>query len=95
MKESMELPVQVELSPAYPNPFNPSTTINISLPENMNVSLAVYDIQGRLVEQLITNEIEAGHHSIIWDGYSQASGIYFLKLIAGETVQSQKLMLVK
>ena len=52
-------------------------------------------MQGREVSTLIDGNMEAGYHSIVWDANSYASGVYFVKMVAGEFVNTQKLMLVK
>ena len=82
------------LSPAYPNPFNPVTTLKFGLPANIHVSLEVYDINSRLLDELQSDTMEAGYHSIVWDAKSTGSGIYFVKMVAGDFVNTQKLMLV-
>jgi hypothetical protein len=89
------LPESFNLSPAYPNPFNPVTNLNFDFPENGNVSLKVYDIQGREVYQLVDSYMEAGYHSIQWDATSVVSGVYIVKLVAGEFTAVQKVALVK
>jgi len=55
----------------------------------------VYDINGRLINELINNNMDAGYHSVIWNADNNASGVYFVKMIAGDYVSSQKLMLIK
>ena len=92
---SLLMPRDFALSPAYPNPFNPVTNINFSLPIDSEVSLSVYNLQGREVSMLIDGTMDAGYHSIVWDANSYASGVYFVKMVAGEFVNTQKLMLIK
>ncbi len=92
---SIILPKEFALLPAYPNPFNPVTNIRLSLPIDSKVSLYIYNMQGREVSTLIDGNMDAGYHSIVWDANSYASGMYFVKMIAGEFVNTQKLMLVK
>jgi hypothetical protein len=89
------LPLEVSLNDAYPNPFNPTTTLNYVVPSNMNVSLAIYDMRGRLVEELVNNMHERGNHHVVWNADIYASGVYMVKLTAGSSVQVQKLMLIK
>ena len=89
------MPAVYSLSQAYPNPFNPVTTLSFALPVDSEVSLSVYNLQGRQVTTLISSNMDAGYHSIIWDANSQASGVYFVKMIADEYISTQKLMLVK
>ena len=83
------------LGKIYPNPFNPTTTIQFDLPEDINVLLEVYDISGRLVDELNNRTMQAGYHSITWNASMYSSGIYFVKLHAGSFHHTQKLMLVK
>jgi Ca2+-binding EF-hand superfamily protein len=81
--------------PAYPNPFNPTTNLRISLQEATDVTLSVYDITGRLVQTLYRGSLSAGNHSFAFDGSRLPSGVYFVQLRAGETVAIQKMMLSK
>ena len=89
------IPKSFALHQAYPNPFNPATTIEFDLPEDTYVLLEVYDISGRLVKELYNNTKQAGYHSITWNATMYSSGIYFVKLHAGKFHSTQKLMLVK
>jgi hypothetical protein len=89
------MPTEFSLSPAYPNPFNPVTTLSFALPKESDVSILIYNIQGRLVETLTDSKLEIGYHSVIWNANHHASGLYFVHMIAGEYVDTQKLMLVK
>jgi hypothetical protein len=84
-----------ELQPAFPNPFNPSTTISFSLPRTGDVKISVYDIGGRLVHTLREGRLEAGEHSVEFDGRALPSGIYFARMVAGEFVKVQKMILLK
>ena len=89
------LPGEFELSSVHPNPFNPITNIEFVVPENMNVSISIFDISGREINRLQDGIMESGYHSISWDANYVSSGIYFLKIIAGNEIYSRKLMLVK
>jgi len=91
----MLLPTEFTLSPAYPNPFNPVTMLSFALPVISNVLLYMYDINGRLINELINSNMDAGYHSLVWDANSYTGGVYFVKMVAGEFVNTQKLMLVK
>jgi hypothetical protein len=93
-------PAAVLSAQAYPNPFNPRTTIELSLPRTGEVSLKVYDLRGALVRTLVAGELSAGSHQVVWDGTSDAgravaSGIYFYETRAGDAVSLGKLTLVK
>jgi hypothetical protein len=95
------LPESFALRGAYPNPFNPSTTIAYDLPTAVPVKLHVYDIAGRVVRVLRDGSVELpGSHKVVWNGQDDAgrtvsSGTYFCRLIAGEYVQIRSLMLVR
>jgi hypothetical protein len=93
--EYVPVPGKFELSQAYPNPFNPTTTINYGLPVDADITLSVYDIEGRFVTFLENGYKAAGYHSVVWNASSNASGIYFLHMTAGSYIKNQKLMLVK
>ena len=89
------LPESYSLAAAYPNPFNPTTTINFAIPADTEVSIAVYNLQGREVVSLASGRYDAGYHQVIWNADSHSSGVYFVKMVAGSYVNTQKLMLVK
>ena len=89
------LPVDFSLDRAYPNPFNPVTTLSFAIPVNSEVFLSVYNLQGREVSTLISGYMDAGYHSVVWNADSHSSGVYFVKMIAGEFMNTQKLMLIK
>ncbi|HIF83577.1 MAG TPA: T9SS type A sorting domain-containing protein [Candidatus Marinimicrobia bacterium] len=81
--------------PAYPNPFNPSTVISFDLSDADMVSLDIFDIAGRQVASLISEYMIPGSHQIVWNPGQLSSGIYFVKLIAGNTSLNQKITYVK
>jgi len=79
---NVELPKIYELRQNFPNPFNPTTTINYELPYDSKITLEIYNVVGERVE-VITNKIEsAGFHSVIWNADDFASGIYLIRLNA-------------
>ncbi len=88
-------PREFNLDTAYPNPFNPITNINFTLPFESGITLEVYDMQGRIIEVLVSGDMKPGYHSVIWNADSHSSGVYFVKMVAGEYVNTQKLMLIK
>jgi len=71
---------QFKLSPNYPNPFNPSTTISWQLAVSSEVELSIYNILGKKVVSLITEKQQAGTHQIEWDATGFASGVYYYRL---------------
>ena len=95
------LPYKFLLGKNYPNPFNPSTTIEFSLAKISIVRLSIYNINGRLVVDLIDHEeISAGKYEISWDGITSSgnrasTGLYFYRLSAGEYVDTKKMLLLK
>jgi hypothetical protein len=95
LTETVALPETFSLDRAYPNPFNPVTTLSFAIPVDSEVSISVYNLQGREVVFLINGNMEAGYHSVVWNADSYSSGVYFVKMIAGEFVNTQKLMLIK
>jgi hypothetical protein len=80
---------------AYPNPFNPSTQIAFSLPKELRVKLAVFDLNGREVKTLVDDVIAAGEHRVLMDGSNLPSGVYFARLSGGGVSRTQKLLLLK
>jgi hypothetical protein len=89
------LPTEVSLSNAYPNPFNPVTMLTYDVPSDMNVSMGIYDVRGRLVEELVNDMREQGRYEITWNADQHSSGVYMIKMTAGTAVKVQKVMLVK
>ena len=91
-----ELPIQTSLNASYPNPFNPDVKINYDLSNDNNVSLVVYDLMGREVATLFDGAQVAGSsHEISWNASNQASGVYILRMTAGNYTTTQKLTLEK
>ncbi|MBL7148613.1 MAG: T9SS type A sorting domain-containing protein [Candidatus Cloacimonetes bacterium] len=84
----------------YPNPFNPTTTISFNLAAESNVSIAVYNVKGQKLKQLMNEQLSVGQHSIEWNGKdsnnkSVLSGIYFYKISAGKSSAMKKMLLLK
>ncbi|MBU0517465.1 T9SS type A sorting domain-containing protein [bacterium] len=91
----IEKPSEFALTGANPNPFNPTTSISIQLSAVSRVNLTVYDISGRKVATLVDGFRDAGYHQITFDGSGLASGVYLVKLEAGDYSSIQKVMLLK
>ncbi|MBC8278922.1 MAG: T9SS type A sorting domain-containing protein, partial [FCB group bacterium] len=89
------LPLSYLILSAYPNPLNPETNLAFNLPEAADVSLVIYDVQGREISALVQGWQNAGQHHLKWDASGLASGIYFAKLQAGPDNAMQKLLLLK
>jgi hypothetical protein len=88
------------LEDAFPNPFNPRTTISFVIPEAAHVDLTIYDVQGRKVRTLVDRELRAGRHEVSWDGNNDdgqrsSSGLYFYQLRSGDKTESRKMLLLK
>jgi hypothetical protein len=93
-------PTAFALLPSYPNPFNPVTTIPYAVPEASEVRLAVYNILGQEVVELIRAEHQPGHYRIAWAGRDAAgrpvaSGVYLVRMQAGNFSQVNKMILMK
>jgi len=89
------IPEKIHLFNPYPNPFNPTTTIRLSVVARQASLLQIYDVTGRLVETFINETLEPGTYEIIWDARSHPAGIYFIQMTAGRNRQVQKLILLK
>jgi hypothetical protein len=88
-------PHSFEISKLYPNPFNPSTEIGFSLPVNGHVQLAAYDVRGKEVDIIFEGVQSVGKHSYTWNAASLPSGVYYIRLQAGDMITSQKALLAK
>lgn len=94
------LPLNLRLDAAYPNPFNPSTTVEYTLYRPGPVQLAVHDLRGARVRILVAENKEAGTHQVVWDGRDDRgqlvpSGLYFCRAAAGSQTDGLKLVLLK
>lgn len=83
------------LNQNYPNPFNPNTKISFSIPKREAVYLRIYDILGREVKTLISEELSAGEYEYDFEAENMSSGFYYYSLRAGENVAVKKMVLVK
>lgn len=90
-----ELTFAFSLSEAYPNPFNPITTINFSLARESHVSLKVYNVTGQNVVALKDEMMPAGRYSVVWNAVNMPTGLYFYALKADGYSETKKMMLVK
>ncbi len=94
------IPKISQLYQNYPNPFNPSTTITYSLKINSKVTLNIYNIKGQKVKQLVSDQLSAGQHSVIWNGTDDnskpvSSSIYFYKMKTNNHEETKKMILMK
>ncbi len=79
----------------YPNPFNPSTTIEFQLPKSSNVTLKIFNILGKEVAILVSDRLTAGSYTYDWDASNMASGVYLYHLKAGDFVETKKMILMR
>jgi hypothetical protein len=84
-----------ELSQNFPNPFNPSTTIQFALPQAAFVTLEVFNVVGERVDVLLSQELNSGKYNYEWNGLTLTSGVYFYRLQAGSFVETRKMILLK
>ncbi|RKY86857.1 hypothetical protein DRQ09_05470 [candidate division KSB1 bacterium] len=94
------IPSKWELFQNFPNPFNSITTIKFSVPHSSRVSLKIYNLQGRLIKNLVNSTLLPGKYSVIWDGRNSygittATGIYIIKLQGNDFVSTRKILFLK
>ena len=99
INEGMKV-LKFDLKDNFPNPFNPRTTISFDLPEDIVVSLKIFDLSGRKIRTLVNEPKSAGTHQVVWNGQddhgnSVASGLYVYRIQAGDFVQSRKMLFMK
>jgi len=93
--ESGQMPLRYGLSQNHPNPFNPTTIVKFSLPEKSYVKLAVYNLLGEKVSELVNREMDAGDHQVSVDARGYSAGVYFYVFEAGNFKDVKKMMVVK
>ena len=89
------LPSTFDISNAYPNPFNPSTTVNIDIPEAGLLNVSVYNLKGQLVSTVVNKTVYPGSHSFVWNGSGLTSGLYVMSVTYNDNTYNQKVTLVK
>lgn len=89
------LPNKYYLIQNYPNPFNASTQIKFELPKRSYVKIIIYDIQGKIIDKLADNNLDAGKFYINWEAGKYSSGIYFCKMITEDFTDTKRMVLVK
>ncbi len=92
---SLSVPSVYALKAAYPNPFNPTTTIGYAVPKTSDVKVVVYDMLGREAAVLVNSSVEVGNYSVNWNASDLSSGMYLIRMTAGDFTSTQKIMLVK
>lgn len=93
--ETSPIPRVIFLSPNYPNPFNPSTSISFGVPKQTHVRLQVYNVLGQLIAALVNDDKQPGKYTVTWDAGDRPSGLYFYRITAGEFAQTKKAILLK
>jgi len=98
--EAQRIPKEYSLHQNYPNPFNPTTTLRYELPKPGKVEIRIFDLQGRLVNQLVSEYQEVGKYSVVWNGSDNhgipvPSGIYFYQISTGSYSKTRKAILMK
>lgn len=95
-KPDEQAPIMYDLYPAYPNPFNPTTTIKFDIDRSSEVNLSVFNIAGEKAAVLADGRYEAGRHEVKFDGSELSSGLYFVVMNIGDgKFQTQKIVLLK
>ena len=89
------LPTAIALGKAYPNPFNPSTSFSLDVANAGNVSVMVYNVNGRLVDVLHEGHMNSGPHNFTWSAGNVASGMYIVKATTAGISVSEKVLLMK
>jgi len=90
-----EIPSSFSLSQNFPNPFNPMCNVQFSMSNAGNVKLVVYDVQGREVQTLVNERLQAGTYETSFDGSALNSGVYFYKLITDGFTETKRMILIK
>ena len=93
--DDVALPSEFAIGDAYPNPFNPSVAVPITLASAADVQLRVFDILGRKVVEVANHDMSAGSHTLNWTAEGVASGVYFLQVTAGPMTTTQKVVLMR
>ncbi len=91
---TLQLPAKFNLN-AYPNPFNPTTTIIYSIPQKTHVQIIVYDALGKEIATLVNKEQTSGNHKVVFNASQLASGVYFYTLHSSNLLKTKKLVLIK
>jgi len=89
------VPANYKLAQNYPNPFNPSTTISFAIPKSGFTKLIIYNVLGKEVEKLVSQELKTGAYEVDWNASNFQSGIYFYKLETNNFTETRKMILLK
>ena len=89
-EREISAPMEFQLYPAYPNPFNAATTLSFDLLSSEQVSLKIFDITGREAASLVNGHLSLGKHEFIWNAEGMASGVYLVRLSLLSTAESRQ-----
>ena len=92
---NISIPEGISIASVYPNPFNPFTNIQFTVEKKANVSIQIYDINGRFIETIVNKKYSSGTYSIKFDANNYASGLYFYRLKSGTEMQVKQLIIIK
>jgi len=92
---SEAVPSAYEISNAYPNPFNPSTSFEMRLDQASDVTVKIYNLTGQLVDVIAEGNFSADNHTFTWNADNLASGVYFISTQVNNSIENQKVMLIK
>ena len=101
LRSGAALPGEFTLAQNFPNPFNPTTTINFAIARDARVDLAVYNLLGQEVSRLVSEQMTPGNYRVVWDamdhtGRKVSTGLYFYRLVVDNKVlATKKMMLLK
>lgn len=95
IRDDVIIPGEYSLKQNFPNPFNPSTTIEFVIPRSENVVLQIFDVLGRKIETMLNQRMEQGVYSYIWNAKQYPSGIYYYRLETENFIQTKKMSLIK
>jgi hypothetical protein len=88
-------PASFAVAQNSPNPFNPTTTINYTVPESGNVTVDIFNVAGQKVASLVNGQMSAGSHSVVWNAAKCSAGVYFYTVKAGNHTKTMKMTLLK
>jgi hypothetical protein len=96
----LDLPDKIELSENYPNPFNPGTSFDLSLPSDTSVEMVLYNSVGQKIRTLVSEKYQAGYHVVSWDGFDEngqqvSAGVYYCRIFLGNKMLMRRLLLLR
>ena len=91
----VEIPLELSIGAAYPNPFNPRVKFDYALPSDSHVEILVYNINGQLISELLNSSMQSGKYSIEWNAEKYSSGVYFVNFNINGINSIQRVSLIK